>query len=182
MANATTKIETKLDQLLYKKAPPLPDKVREYLVDWLPTLALILALLKLLSVWSLWRWLHTITYLASYSIELCRNTGIPSCGSVVHNWSTWIILTIIVNLLSALLYFAAYAGLKARNKEGWNYMYYSGLLGVLYTILVLFSERSPGSSSALGSLIGTIVGLYLLFQIRNHYTLKQKRVPPTITG
>ena len=63
---------------------------------------------------------------------------------------------------------AAFSGLKARKKSGWNLLYYALLLNLAYGIVMAFTNYG-GFSYLIGAVIGSAIGLYLLFQIRSSY-------------
>ena len=55
----------------------------------------------------------------------------------------------------------ALPGLFARKMSGWTLLFYEQLVGFVGSIL---------SGSIIGGIIGTLIGLYILFQVRTKYT------------
>jgi hypothetical protein len=58
------------------------------------------------------------------------------------------------------LMIAALPGLFARKRSGWNLIFYSELLSIVYSLL---------SYNIIGGIVGGLIGLYILFQIRTLY-------------
>ncbi len=77
-------------------------------------------------------------------------------------------LSIAVLVVEALLYIAAFNPTKARKKSGWDLLFYALLVNVAYGIVVAFTYYG-GIGRLLGSLIGSAIGFYFLFQIRASY-------------
>jgi len=56
------------------------------------------------------------------------------------------------------------SGLMNRKIQGWRYIYYSELLSIVYAVLFTY-----GIGSAIWSLIGVFIGLYIIFQVKSYY-------------
>jgi ribosome-associated toxin RatA of RatAB toxin-antitoxin module len=54
----------------------------------------------------------------------------------------------------------ALPGLFKRTMQGWNFMFYSQLVSIIGGIL---------SYNIVGTLIGAVIGLYILYQVKNKY-------------
>lgn len=166
MSSALHQLETKLGDL-YKGLPNIPDKYRKTLVDAMPWLSLVVGVLSLLAVLSIWRWVHVADQAANYVNSL---SAIYGAGQVVTNsWSLMLWLGLIALLVQAVIYLAAFPGLRERKKKGWNLLFYGALLNITYGVIVLFTSYG-GFGQLLGSLIGSAIGLYLLYQVRSSYT------------
>lgn len=173
-------IETKLDELLVKKAPfQLPESARLNLVKAMPWLTLIGGILAALGVWSLYRVVTVVDSLTTYYNSLGYATPLQTQSVSPLLWVSLLMLAI-----EAIMFFVAFPALKQRSKKGWNILYWVSLLNVAYALIYLFAEMNLGSF--IFSLIGSLVGLYVLFQIRSHYMLAGKagsttRTTPTTT-
>jgi len=164
--SALQPLETSLNDLFVKKAPPLPANGKKALVQYLPWINLIFGVLTLYSVWILWHWAHYASALVNYANSLSAAYG--GTPIAVDRMGAGIWLGLLVLLVEALLYLAAYPATRDHKKSGWDLMFYAALLNVAYGIVVLFT--SYGSiGTFVGSLIGSAIGLYLLFQIRTSY-------------
>lgn len=163
-------IEEKLNKALVKDAPfQLPEKVKKTIVQYLPILNLVLGVITIWAAWSMWQWAHAANRLVDYANELSRALGTTEVAST-SRLSVMLWIGLIVLAVEGVLYIAAYPGLKARNKSGWNLLFYVALLNLVYGVVVAFTDYGSGLGSIIGSLIGSTIGLYFLFQVRSHYT------------
>jgi len=163
------KLETNLNDLFVKKAPPLPDGGKKALVQYLPWINLFFGVLSLYAVWMLWHWAHFANQIISYTNSLNALYGGPTVSTNRMGFVVWLAMGVL--LVEAVLYIMAFPATRDHKKSGWNLMFYAALVNVVYGVVVLFSNYG-GVGSLLGSLIGSAIGLYLLFQIRASY-LKQ---------
>ena len=74
-------------------------------------------------------------------------------------------LHLLIALISSILFLMAYKGLAARSKSGWNFAFYSEVVGVLGTIVGMVTMYGMN----LGGLVGAIIGFYILFEVRDYY-------------
>jgi hypothetical protein len=173
----TSELETKMSEVFVDKAPKLPAGGVKAITEWAPWLALIAGVLSLWSAWALWHWAHLASNVLNYAHDLCNSTygayAANSCAAVddASRLSLWVWLSLIVLAVEGVLYLLAYPGLKARNKQGWNYLFYGALVNVVYAVVSLFTDYN-GGSHFIGALIGSVIGFWILFQIRSAYTGK----------
>lgn len=135
---------------IFAQAPHIPAGGRKVISDILPWLSLvfgILGIIGLLSLGGLSMWISPYMMLSG----------------VFHSIS--LILTLILGLLSSILTFVAFNPLLAKKKKGWNYSFYALIVSAVSTLIHLIFMYSGG----LGSIIGIIIGAYLLFEIREMY-------------
>jgi hypothetical protein len=76
--------------------------------------------------------------------------------SAYGGWGLVAIISMIPFVLEAL----ALPGLFKRSKYAWNFLMYASLVAIVENIL----------SFSVGGIIGGIIGLYILFQIKELYT------------
>lgn len=163
---ALSQLEDALNDIFVKNAPKLSQNAKDWIVKYLPWINLILGILALWAAWALWHTAHYVNKLVDYANSLSRAYG---GGTVVANRLTLVVwLSIIVLAIEAILYIAAYQGTRDRKKAGWNLLFYAALVNIVYGVLVMFTSYG-GVGNLLGSLIGSAIGLYLLFQIRSAY-------------
>ncbi len=142
-------LETLLDDYLGKKAPALPDNIKETLVSFAPYLAIIgivLALPALFALLGIGAMMRPFTAFlgASYMMS--------------YGWGYYI--GVIGLLISAVLEALAIQGLFKRSMESWRLMYYSSLVSFVASIL-------QGAISS--AIIGGLIGMYILFQVKPKY-------------
>lgn len=164
------KLEIQLDDVLNKKAPfKIPPDGRKSLAGALWIIALIFGLLQLWLAWNFWHVGHAVDRLVDYANTLSAAYG----GSVVTNdLGPMYYLTLVVLAADAAILLLAAPALKAMRKNGWNLAFYSMLLNVVYGVVVLFSSHG-GFGDLIGALIGSTIGAYLLFQVRDQFTKSQ---------
>ncbi len=132
-----------LDFYLVKKAPfQLPDGAKEWIVKWGPWITVVLLILSLPAV---------LFVLGIGTILL------PFGG---YGYARGFSLAVLALIVQVGLMVAALPGLFARKMSAWTLMFYSQLVGVAYSLL---------SGSIVSGLVGGLIGLYILFQIRPLY-------------
>lgn len=169
---ALQQLEHSLNEIFVKHAPDLPKGGKDFLVTILPWLTLIGGVLSALSVWWLYDWAHTVNRVADYVNELSRTYGVDTTIGT-SRWSVGIWLALIVLVITALLYLMAFSPLRNKQKAGWNLLFYTLILNVIYGFVVMFTDYG-NVGSFIGSLVGFTIGGYLLFQVRNRYSLRPR--------
>lgn len=138
-------LETVLDEYLVKKAPALPANIKELLVKFAPYLTIIGVVLAVPAI---------ITLLGLGAVV---STSVYVVGAAVgYHYYLGILFTVLTLVLEAL----AIPGLFARSKKGWNLLYYSTLVSAVYALVSL---------NFFGLIIGTLISLYFLFQVKSYY-------------
>lgn len=166
-ASMSDQLETKLNQVFEKNAPKLPESGKKALVEWAPWVALAAGILTWVAAYGLWTWAHVASGLLSYINSVCTVYGDSNCSSPTDNMTLWVWLGVIFLAVEGALYLLAFPGLRDRKKTGWNYLYWGALVGLIYTVISLFTGY--GIMNVVVSLLGSAVGLWLLFQVRGMY-------------
>jgi len=140
---------SKLESVLadfFKNFPHLPEGGRKFLVDVSPYVPLVFGILGVIGV---------------------LFGGVASLFFVVATlgMALPLFLTVIVSLASAVLLLMSYKGLLARSKQGWNYAFYSQIVSVISGLIAMFTMHG----GIIGTVVGAIIGFYILFEIREHY-------------
>jgi hypothetical protein len=73
-------------------------------------------------------------------------------------------LGIAVLAVQIVLMAMSISGLMKREMKGWKFVYYSSLVSVVYGIVSAY-----GVGSVIWSLLGSAIGLYILFQVKSYY-------------
>ena len=144
----------------FKGLPHLPREWRHWLADnawWLVFIGVILGALGILGL---------VPVLLGVSIFTGIIAG-PAAGALV-------IITGIVNMavlvVSVVLEGMAINPLKARQKRGWDLLFLVSL--VTFAGAVINSIITGNVGHILGLLVGTLVGLYILFEVRMYFVHK----------
>lgn len=78
---------------------------------------------------------------------------------------TYFILTGIVSILMGILYLLAFAPLRRREIEGWLFMFWAAILGIVQSLIgVAFAF-----TNIVGVVIMTLIGFYILFELKKEY-------------
>ncbi len=144
--NETLPLEKELAPIFLEKLPAFPDEVKEVVVKIAPWLTLIGAIFGAFGV------LAAIGLGGFLSVA---SIGVAAYGSLWQYWVSIIGLGIVV-----ALYAMAFSPLRARQRRGWNFLYYA-LLVNLVVWLVTFSLVSL--------VIGGFLGFWILFQVREKF-------------
>ena len=165
--SALQPLESSLNDIFVKKAPPLPAGGKKFLVQYLPWINLFLGLVTLYTVYVLWHWAHLANSLINYANSLSALYGGQQVAASRLGVGIWIGLVVLA--IEALVYIAAFPATRARKKSGWDLMFFALLINVVYGVVILFTSYG-GIGNLIGSVIGSAIGLYLLFQIRSSYS------------
>lgn len=138
-------LENQLNELLVKKAPALPTAWKDTIVRLAPWITLIVMILALPAILAL---LGLGTVLAPMSYMGGLRTGI--------NYTVSLLITVASIVLEAM----AIPGLFNRSRKAWYLVYYSTLLGALSSLIEF---------NLTGLIIGTLLSLYILFQVKSYY-------------
>ena len=133
-----------LDFYLVEKAPfQLPEPVREFIVQYGPY---VMAIFMVLSIPALLMLLGIGGLAMPFGgVGYASGFGLAAIGMIA---------TFVLNAL-------ALPGLFARKMTGWTWLFYGELVSIASSFL---------TGSIISALIGAVIGLYLLFQVRGKYS------------
>lgn len=133
---------------LFAKTPHLPENARQSIAQVAPWIALIVGILGIAAILSAGGFASMFAFAYVFS-------GVSYFA---------LYAALIVGLIAAILDLLAFKPLQARQKKGWNFIFYGTVLSAVSAILnLLFGYAS------LGTIIGPLVGFWLLFEIRGLY-------------
>ncbi len=163
-------VEEKLNDVFVKNAPfQIPENGRKAIVRYLPWITLVLAVLMLLSSLLLWQWANTANKIVNIANEYSRLSGTTDMIANVSRLTAAVWIGLVILLVEGVMYLAAFPGLRDRKKQGWNLLFYLAVLNIVYGVVITFTGYGQGLGSLILSIIGSIIGFYLLFQIRSYY-------------
>jgi hypothetical protein len=139
-------LEELLELYLIKKAPALPPDIKEAIVKFGPWVDLILIIMTFPVVLALF---GIGAVLAPFSFAWGVSTG--------FSYTISMILSIIMLVLQAI----ALPGLFKRSLKSWYLVFYS---------VLVYAVKSALTFSLSGLIIGVPLSLYILFQIKEHYS------------
>lgn len=165
---AQTDLENKMDEMLVKKAPfQIPENGRKAIVEYAPILALIGGILSAIAAIGLWRAGHAVNELVDIANRYAEAYGVAT----VRDLDVFYYTGVVALAVQALLMFMAYGPLKDRVKRGWDLLLLSVVVNFIYGVVVSFSDYGSMGNLVMG-IIGAVIGLYILAQIRGLYGAK----------
>jgi len=133
-----------LDFYLVKRAPfQIPEGGKEALVKYGPWVMVILLVLSI----------PAILFILGVGTVLIPFGGL----GYASGFSTAAVFL----LIEVGLEIAALPGLFARKMSGWKLLFYGRLMAIVYSLLLL---------SLFGAIVGGLISLYILFQVREKYS------------
>jgi hypothetical protein len=155
---------------VFKDAPALPKSTKQTIADFWPWVALVLGVLQLAAAWSLWRLYDRVQPL----VDLANTYASYFTGTSV-GYSTFdkivIFAAIATLVVEGLIMLMAFSPLQKKLKRGWDLLFLAALVNVVYSVVTIFID-GRGVGTFIMSLIGTAIGFYFLFQIRDLYGSK----------
>lgn len=134
-----------LEEYLLKKAPALPEGAKEAIVKfapWITLFMMVLAAPVLLAALGLGTFLTPFAFMGGF------NAG--------FGYMAGLLFTVVIIVLELI----ALPGLFKREMRSWRLMYYVTLLNAVHYAI----------SFNIGNLIiGTLISMYILFQVRSYY-------------
>lgn len=150
---------------IFKSLPPLPKDAKKGLAGIWPWLVLIGGVLQLWSAWQLYRWADSWNKVADWANSWARSLGVDTHTSGL---TVWVWISIAVLAVTAVLLLLAFPKLQKKEKAGWDLAFLAALINLAYGVLTLFID-GRGAGNLIGALIGSAIGFYLLFQIREFF-------------
>jgi hypothetical protein len=146
----TLKIIQKLDSF-FIKLPHLPKKLTRFISNIVPWIALVSGVSSaIVAVLSL-----ALALLSLIAFDLAL---------ILEMTGTFIFI-----LLSTLLLIRAFKPLRAKNAVGWIYLFWANVLGVINSAVNLIN----GNDGLILTILGILLGFYLLFEIGPFYVYKK---------
>lgn len=145
-------LENFLYEYLVKKAPfQLPMNLKEILVKIAPYVIIIMLIFAIPLI------------LAALGLSALLTPFAAFGGAGYGYWSAMALVTGILALISLLLELVAVPGLFKRTYKGWKFAFYAQIVSFVGALI------GNGVSGLLGTIIGYIIGMYILFQVRDLY-------------
>lgn len=158
-------LETKLDDILNKHAPfSLPPDGRRSLAQALWWVVIVVGIIELYAAISLWQWGHVVDRVVDIASH--------SVGVYAPRLSFFYYVAVLAMGAVGVALLVASANLKAMKKSGWDLAFYAVLLAGLAALCQLFASGA-GFFDFFVSLLGTVVGAYLLFQVRDLFIMSK---------
>lgn len=156
--------EAWLYNVLVVHAPfQLPSTAKDWIVRYGPWITLAVGILLALMIFPGLMAALAISGTASLYGGLA---GVAFVGAIVGPMFYVALLVLAVQLV---IMFVSIPMLLKRQRRGWLLVFYSGILSAVYTLFNSFSYGFFDFGGLLFGLIGAVIGMYFLFQIRGYY-------------
>ncbi len=146
--NPLARLEGMLDEYFGRKAPALPQNIKEIIVKIAPYLVIIGLIFTIPAIF-------VLLGLGSIATVLAPVGGAQSVASVPTMW-IGILLLIPVIILEAI----AVPGLFSRKVVAWRYVFWAQIITIVSNLVQL---------NIVGGIISAIIGFYILFQVKSLY-------------
>ncbi|MBT3249639.1 MAG: hypothetical protein HOA24_05200 [Candidatus Pacebacteria bacterium] len=150
----------KMDQL-FIKLPHLPKKLLSFINKVMPWLALVGGIIGGVTV--VLSFLLTVLSLIALDFALIMTMA----GSLL------------LVLLNTLFLVKAFKPLRNNDAVGWIYLFWANILGLVNTTISIVNGDIFGWQQISLTILMTIVGFYLLFEIGGYYEFKREEVVTT---
>lgn len=146
--NVIAQLEAMLDEYMVKKAPfALPLGLKEFLAMIAPYLIIISAIVAVPAL------------LVAFGISTAF-APVAMMGGYGYGWGTSMLITLVTTVVVLVLEIMAVPGLFKRAHGAWRLMFYVSLVQLVGGVLAM---------NLVGTLIGAIIGWYILFQMKDLY-------------
>lgn len=143
-------LENSLNDLFVKKAPfQLPKNVKDILVNFAPWLALIGGVFAVLAALAIFG-------LGGLVVPLSLYGGAPLTTSFFSAY----FFSLAILGVAGILELMAFPGLRKRSIKAWRLLFYAQLVWAVSELIHF---------NLVNFVLGTVIGLYFLFQIREYY-------------
>lgn len=144
-------IDRVCEEYLVKKAPfSIPENWKDMLVKVIPYLNIVGIMLALLS----------LPVLLGAG-ALVTTLGVASGATLSPLSTIWGIASLAFMLLGLVISILAAKGLFAKKASAWRLMFYYQLIGGVQNLI---------SGNLVGMVVGLLIGLYVLYQLKSRYT------------
>lgn len=148
-------LEAWLYDMVYEKIPfKLPKGVQDILVQFAPWISLIGAILMLPVVFTIFGLGAVVSY---YGAVLGMAYG------PMHY------IAVVILIVQVILMFLAVSPLLKHQRKGWQLLFYSSTISVVYSLVDSFGYGYFAIMGLIWGLIGAAISYYVLFQLRAHY-------------
>ncbi|NTV05493.1 MAG: hypothetical protein HGA59_03175 [Chlorobiaceae bacterium] len=146
-----SQLEAILDEYMVNKAPfTLPIEVKEFIVKVSPYLVIIFAVMVLPIIFAA---LGLTAILSPFAMM----GGYP----YGFGWGFAATVGLVFSVITFVMEIVAVPGLFKRSKSAWTLLFYASIVSLIGTILSF--------NGLIGGIIGTIIGWYILFQVKELY-------------
>jgi hypothetical protein len=137
----------------FKNVPHLPKGLMDFLVKIVPWLAGLGGIMNIVSALEMFN--NAVNPRSTFSL----------LADLVSVNPTYYWVAGVLSLLSGALLLMAFKPLQARAFKGWVYLFWVNMLGIAMSVASIFLI----SGSWVGTVVGILIGLYILFEFKPYY-------------
>lgn len=142
-----TSLEGTLNEYFGKKAPAMPDGIKDFLVTIAPYLSILGILF---AIPALIAWVGLIGF--GGALIPAATMGAISLPPII--------LSLVLAIPPLVLQIMAIPGLFSRSEKAWRFLFWAQLITIISQAVQL---------NLLGLIVGTVIGFYVLFQVKDRY-------------
>lgn len=146
--------------------PSLPKESKRGLAMVWPWLALAAGAMQLITAMWLYQWASVVNNYLDWATSASQ---LDDVSFVTTKFSLWAWLAIAVLIVDAIILLIAFPKLQKKQKTGWDLLLLAGLINLLYGFVSVLIDGRGVFSGLLGAVVGSVIGLYLLYQVREFY-------------
>lgn len=146
--------------------PALPSESKRGLSLVWPWLALGAGVMQILTALWLYQWASVVN---DYINWVNSTPQLANANLVTDRFSLWVWIAIAVLVIDALILLIAFPRLRKKQKSGWDLLLLAAVINLVYGFISVFIDGRGMISGLLGALVGSLLGIYLLFQVREFY-------------
>lgn len=135
----------------FEKLPHLPESWKNVIVKVAPWLSLIFGILSCIALLGA----GLFGVLLSPLIALSKGF-----------FGILLFVSILLSLITSIFSILAFKPLQQMKKIGWDYSFYAFVISVISTVLGMVMP-----SNSIGSIVGILIGAYVIFEVRGKYHL-----------
>lgn len=144
----------------YKKWPHLPNEITKFLADFAWLFALIAAILSALSI------LSVLGFVLLGSALFISVAGVP--GAVIGGLAaTAVIISLLFSIVILYLEAVAVNPLRAKQKKGWDYIYYALIVSAIS--IIVSTILNINFAGLIVSVVWIVISGYVLFEVRDKF-------------
>ncbi|MDO8609713.1 MAG: hypothetical protein Q7R95_04140, partial [bacterium] len=150
LKSALVQLEDTLELYLVKKAPfTLPDNVKEIIVKFAPYLSILMLVVAIPGILLA---LGLGSVVAPFTAMMGPQYAV--------SYGMGYVVSMAVLAVSVVLEAMAVPGLFSRSLKAWHLLFYASLISAVSSLL---------SGQIVSAIIGAVIGLYFLFQVKSYY-------------
>jgi hypothetical protein len=158
------KLEDNIQEWL-KPIPHLPTEWRKWLSQNVWWITLVGVILSVFAVWGIYQ---ASVYVNTY-------TSFLSAAGITNTvgWTIPMMVSIALFALTAVIMAMAVGPLKEMKAKGWDLLFLSTLVSIAGSVF----NYGSGSlvTSIIGAVIGAIISMYFLFEVRSYFKVKKEK-------